>query len=146
MPTKRHVPFEGIEWTWQVFRLPRRTWLRQPYDHPPYVEAMLDEYSMSSCYKHAPCWYPGIFTSYRTAQLGATKTIVYAVGRLQKKNTSPTTTDMAAGKDLLSPPVSERDGVCLGTRPHKGCDLYTWLLTTRNQSFITSGAPVGGIE
>ena len=65
-----------------------------------------------------------------TGQLNwvATKTrpdIVYAVGRLQKKNTSPTTTDMAAGKDLLSPPVSERDGVCLGTRPHKGCDLYT---------------------
>ena len=134
----------------------------------PYVEAMLDEYGMSSCYKHAIPMNPKYLKAgdgdpvdtqgylHLTGQLNwvATKTrpdVVYAVGRLQKKNSSPTTTDMAAGKHLLRYLKGTKNhGVCLGTRPHEGLAVYVDASHADNtdgkstESFVTTfaGAPI----
>ena len=91
-----------------------------------------------------------------TGQLNwvATKTrpdIVYAVGRLQKNNSSPTTTDMAAGKHLLRYLKGTKNhGVCLGTRSHEGLAVYVDASYADNtdgkstESFVTTfaGAPI----
>jgi Reverse transcriptase (RNA-dependent DNA polymerase) len=134
----------------------------------PYVEAMLDEYGMSSCYKQMVPMNlkylkdkdgdPVDVQQYLhlTGQFNwlATKTrpdIAYALGRLQRKNSSPTTTDMTAGKYLLRYLKGTKNhGICLGARPHEGLAVYVDSSYADNvdgkstESFVTTfaGAPI----